>query len=652
MAATTNRVNARTYQSVSMLVVRAALLAFVLVVPPNVCCAQTSLEIQVGSDNDDAEEDDGGSVSLNNDELELGQKQWIGFRFNAVTVPPGATINSAYVEMRSTDNNSESTDLTVFGENADDAATFSSGSNNLSSRPMTTAAVDWSNVEDWDKNQWHDTPDLSAIIQEIVDRGGWVDGNNLVILVRSDDLNGNRLAFSHDDNGTKAAKLHIEYTTASTGDWAFDEGSGTTVADSSSPANDATISGATWTSDCSGNTALEFDGLGDVATTDSTFTPPATGSVAFWMRGTGTPAALERLLGVSDDWEIRQDTTGKLLFDFGATPVVGNEPFATSTAVDEDGRWYHVVAQFDATDDSYEVYVDGELQASGISPVDLVAQSAAILSFGTRTGSSDDWNGALRDVRVGDSWLTSSEIATLSGTAGHWRFDETSGTTALDATVNANDGAYQNSPTLGVTSVYTPENGTAVLLDGVLEYVSIPHVDAMLADNGTVAFWFRAVDFSATQGLLSKDASGFGTGGHLTIQLIGGKVNATLESTTQAYTIESPVVAALKWKHMSLTWGTGGMILYIDGQEVASDLTYTGGLGTSSGGIGNLEPLVVAADASISGNLTDTPLQNYLSGSMDDIRFYTRTLCSEEVYRGYRGGRSPGVRIIKWIEVR
>ena len=85
-----------------MLLVRAALLAFVLVSQPNVSGAQNSLGIQVGADSDDAEEDDGGGVILNNDKLELGQKQWVGFRFNSVTVPQGATINSAYVAMRAT----------------------------------------------------------------------------------------------------------------------------------------------------------------------------------------------------------------------------------------------------------------------------------------------------------------------------------------------------------------------------------------------------------------------------------------------------------------------------------------------------------------------------------------------------------------------
>ena len=77
-----------------------------------------------------------------------------------------------------------------------------------------------------------------------------------------------------------------------------------------------------------------------------------------------------------------------------------------------------------------------------------------------------------------------------------------------------------------------------------------------------------------------------------------------------------------------------------------------GGLGTSSGGSGNYEPLVVASSASTSGDLIETPLQDFLTGIVDDIRFHTRVLCSDELHRIYRGSRSPGVRIILWKEVR
>ncbi|MCH7753065.1 MAG: right-handed parallel beta-helix repeat-containing protein, partial [Planctomycetes bacterium] len=181
------------------------------------------------------------------------------------------------------------------------------------------------------------------------------------------------------------------------GHWAFDEGSGSTAADSTTSANDATLQGgATWTSDCAGNSAVEFDGSGAFAITAQPFSPPPTGTVAFWMRSAGTPAASSSIFGLSDNWEARQETDGTLSFDLGAE---GQPEFVTLTSLDQADRWYHVVVVFDAADDSFQVYVDGQLDTSGVNGDDMVAQSAGQLSFGTRTGSSDYWERALRDFR-------------------------------------------------------------------------------------------------------------------------------------------------------------------------------------------------------------------------------------------------------------
>ena len=435
------------------------------------------------------------------------------------------------------------------------------------------------------------------------------------------------------------------------GHWKLSEGGGLTTTDDTGFANNANVNGATWISDCHGTPSLEFDGFSDTATTSSAFHPPDIGAVAFWMRGAGTLTSRGRVFGVNGNWEARQETNGTISFDLGASPFVGNEPFATTTAVDEDGKWYHVVAQYRVDDDTYEVYVDGQLEAHGISPVNLVSQSANTLSLGTRTGSSENWRGALRDMRVYQRWLGAGEIIELSGTAGHWQFDELSGTVVSDVTVNNNNGTI-NGGTLGIKSVYAPENGTAISFDGIDDYVEIPHAAAMLADEGTVAFWFRTPQLMTTQGLFSKDSTGFDTGGHLTLRLIGGKVNARLQSTTQSHTIEASTVTGIKWTHVAFSWGASGMSLYVNGRLEATDTEYTGGLGTTSGGSGNLEPLVIGANAWVSNDLAASPLINFLTGAMDDIRFYTRSLCAEEIYKIYRGGRASGVRITSWVEVR
>jgi|GEM_PF-6736624 len=615
------------------LLVPATVIAFALIAQPGVCFAQTSLTIQVGADNDDAEENDTGGVSLNDDTLELGEQQWVGFRFNAVTVPQGATITSAYVEMRATAANSESTDLTIFGQDANDAATFGAGSNNLSIRPMTDASVDWSNVENWKKNQWHDTPDLTAIIQEIINRSGWVDGNDLVILIRSDDLNGKRLAFSHDDNGDKAAKLHVEYVVSSSGllgHWAFDEGSGPITADSSPSANDAILqAGATWTSDCTGTSAIEFDGVNDRAVTEQSISPPSTGSIAFWMRSAGTPAASSSIFGLSDNWEARQETDGTLSFDLGAE---GQPEFVTLTSLDQVGRWYHVVAVFDAGDDSFQVYVDGQLDTSGVNGDDMVAQSAGQLSFGTCTGSGDYWKGALRDFRVYGTKLTAKEVAELYGMLAYWKLDELSGSVAIDSSGRGNDATYVNSPTLGVNGAFPPKTETAVQLDGTSEYVNSNQSLLNDVDEFTLAGWFNPTSLSPVK-------SYFGQYGLIEVG-IDATTNRIELWTSQGGSINaSNLLAPGQWMHVAAVGNGTSLTLYVDGREV----TTGGAVATTYGSNSNVFKIGEGVMDSSGG---------YFDGRIDDVRVYSRALCPEEINAVYKGGRPTGVRILQWLETR
>ena len=46
---------------------------------------------------------------------------------------------------------------------------------------LTTASVAWSNMAAWTAGQWYNSPDISSIIQEIVNQGGWTSGNNMAL---------------------------------------------------------------------------------------------------------------------------------------------------------------------------------------------------------------------------------------------------------------------------------------------------------------------------------------------------------------------------------------------------------------------------------------------------------------------------------------
>ena len=136
--------------------------------------------------------------------------QTVGMRFNGITIPPGATIALATIQFKVDEDTTETTTLTIRGQAADNPPTFSSSANVVSRTP-TVASVVWS-PPPWPSRgatgSDQRTSNIAAVIQEIVNRQGWVSGNSLVIIITG---TGKRVAesFNGDQNG--AALLHLEY---------------------------------------------------------------------------------------------------------------------------------------------------------------------------------------------------------------------------------------------------------------------------------------------------------------------------------------------------------------------------------------------------------------------------------------------------------
>ena len=253
-----------------------------------------TLEIQVAAGADDAEERSSGSMYLNSSDLELvyddyenAGDQTVGVRFNGVDIPPGATIIEAYIQFQVDETNSGATSLTIEGEDRDDPAGFSTSDGNISSRPRTAASVSWAPVP-WTSvgaaGPDQRTPDIAAVIQEIVEQPGWSSGNSLVIIITG---TGERTAESHKGNSNAAPLLHVEYTTGPPMNQApvVDAGPDQTVTLPSSAILDATVTddglpnppGAvtcTW-SKASGPGTVSF---GDASAVDTTASFSETGT--------------------------------------------------------------------------------------------------------------------------------------------------------------------------------------------------------------------------------------------------------------------------------------------------------------------------------------------------------------------------------------
>jgi type IV pilus assembly protein PilY1 len=173
-------------------------------------CITKEVSYRVSSGSDDAEESASGAMSLSSSDLELvrdGSDQKVGIRFRNIKIAQGSTIISAYIEFTVDETTSQVTSLTLKGHDVDDSSTFTSADNDISNRNTTTAAVNWNNIESWDLQQVKkQTPDLTSILQEIVDRGGWETGNSISFIISG---SGKRVVESNNGSAGEAPRLVI-----------------------------------------------------------------------------------------------------------------------------------------------------------------------------------------------------------------------------------------------------------------------------------------------------------------------------------------------------------------------------------------------------------------------------------------------------------
>ncbi len=191
-----------------------------------------SIEVRVAGGSDDAEEKPTGGIPyITSSDLEMvddvGDIQTVGMRFTGVDIPQGATIVDAWIQFQVDEATSQATSVTIEGQASDNAATFTTSSGSISSRPRTSAAV----AVPWSLPAWNQigaagtdqqTPNLAGIIQEIVSRPAWTSGNALVIIVTG---SGRRVAESYEGDTGGAPLLHIDIDAGPPPiDWIFIDG--------------------------------------------------------------------------------------------------------------------------------------------------------------------------------------------------------------------------------------------------------------------------------------------------------------------------------------------------------------------------------------------------------------------------------------------
>ncbi len=269
--------------------------------------------------------------------------------------------------------------------------------------------------------------------------------------------------------------------------------------------------------------------------------------------------------------------------------ALGTDVTNGSLVLNADGTFsYTPNADFNGSDSFTYTASDGFLTDTAtvnitVDPVndDPVANDDSVSA---RQGVATDFDVLSNDSDIDGDGLTVTEATTPAngnvvinpdGTIGYTSDPGFEGVDTFDYTVSDGNGGEDTATvTVDVSAFPVPIYDAPGVMDfdgtagTVLQLAPDP---ALNVDQGTVAFSFNASDTNGDQGLFSKDASGFGDGGHLAIYLDDNDLKARFQNASAdvSFTVGG-IVAGTEYE-VAATFGPSGVELWIDGALVASD---------------------------------------------------------------------------------
>ncbi len=455
------------------------------------------------------------------------------------------------------------------------------------------------------------------------------------------------------------------------GQWLFDEGSGTTYADSSPAGNDAYIPAADsgWLDEApptafANESSYQFNGSTTyVETSYGGIGGDSARTVAFWVKVSTVTAhglvawgdsvtngakwhlRLNNAAGNGPVGAIRTETQGD--FTIGTTPLA-------------DGQWHHVASVYPGGGELGTVihYVDGVAELAGgnnasTQAVNTNNTTADPVTVGRRTqGAADNYfDGAMDDVRIYDRALSDVEVAALfdgaapptDGLVLYYDFEEGTGDTVADAGTGMNDGAVLGvgAPAFPVWSDDAPPGFSHSLefLGGDMLFTDYIGVGG--STSRSVTFWFKTTS-AADNGIVAwGDSTGSGLKWHARINsnAADGPLGALRVEIQDGRAVATTPANDGGWHHGAIVFEEDldpditDVVFYLDGEP--DDLFLA-----TSVPINTLTPGGLQA-VTLGGRVQGANRVPWL-GNLADVRIYDTGLTQAEVQTIMAGGGAGG----------
>jgi alpha-L-arabinofuranosidase len=410
------------------------------------------------------------------------------------------------------------------------------------------------------------------------------------------------------------------------GHWTFDEGAGTSAADSSGNGHAATLgSTAAWATGDVGSHALSLNGTaageatvaGPVVDTSQSFTASA------WVN-LNNLSGYQTVLSISGTQVsgfylgLRGDT-GTFAFARLASDADQGASLIASPTAPSTGTWYHLVGVDDVSAGTLTLYVDGRSVGTVPYTQQWQATGNTLIGHGMYSGSQVDYvNGKIDDVQMFSSALSAAQVAALDQPAAY-SFDDGAGATAADVSGHGNtlalgSGVSWASGHIGSNAIAV--NGTAAgnatnaspVVNTALPFT----VSAWVNLNSTAGFQtFASIDGANTSGFYLQLRGDTG-------RFAFTRLASDSDSAAAAHADATSAPATGTWYNLvGVNDVPDGLLkLYVNG-VLQSSVAYTSGWQATGATV-------------IGGGLYNGARVDYVNGTIDDVRFYNSALNADD----------------------
>lgn len=199
----------------------------------------------------------------------------------------------------------------------------------------------------------------------------------------------------------------------------------------------------------------------------------------------------------------------------------------------------------------------------------------------------------------------------------YYRLNETSGTSAADASGHTNTGTYTGGYTLGQTTTAT-DGDKAVLLNGTTGYITIPNSASLqLGDVFSIEAWIKlpSAPISGTETIIGQ---GSGSTGGPGLRLISNEVRLMYSDQSALASTFSTGINDTGWHHLVGTKNGATIKVYIDAVDKTTSTTN--------------HTMANSPNAVTIGNRASA---DWFSGTVDEVAIYATALSSTRVAAHY-----------------